>query len=1431
LLSAGAFCCIRFFLLRVGGVESAQVTGGTSGLVSKILLKMSAATRYVIAVMLLAVVHQYTSAQSEFRFRRLGTKDGLANDFVMSVSQDSLGYMWFQSPTALTRYDGYDFKLYSNDPADSLRSLPSMQLHQAVADQSGNIWLRENNSVSLSPMMLIRHDRKTNSFVKFKTTLQNNSIGAILPDKTGSYLWLGAGNGNGLYSFEVKTGRITSYLNQCPDTVICTIPGPARRRNRIDGIADLGSQLLVDTWDGLWIFDKSSKQFSRPPYRAEDSIFFYRLPPKLKIIAESRTDQRDFWIGVQDDGPDGRWSLVNVSEHFTILKTVQCPAEFKQIWTSARDHDGVVWTGTLNNGVFRYDPHNDSFHHLLKIPGDPESLTSNTVWDLEVDRDNNLWVATNDGVNKLPRKTVTFLNYERNRRPRGNILYKAKDGEYVIFGEEGEPGYETMTMAKLVPGQMNNLQFEQILTPIRANVIDCFVQGKHRFWISAMDNGVLGFQINEQTKMIEAGPPLEFRIDPRNTSNTIGTKNIAMWEDHQGNLWLAAPDGLRRVDPNTVYGEKGSVVLYAHSDADPNSIRSGRVWGIYPENNSSLWVITMNGVDLLHTDSQKFEHVFDKDGDKVLYRASDGTLFMGTPDGLFEASAVGGKYRLDDIHLWSKTGVTAIVEDKEGRLWLYAVANVGILPGPVCYDRKEKIALPFNELDGALHVGSIVPDCLHRTSDGSMIMLDQGGLTAFDPSELRIYRTNARPVLTKLAVNNKPPVIGETVREKDDFLMTSDISMLKELTIDYQHNNFSIEFSAMEMISPEKNLYSHKLEGYDPEWVETDWKNRTATYTNLVPGHYVFNVKASNHHGFWSEGKSLAVVVLPPPWRTWWAYASYGLIAVGLLLVARRTIIQRERLKSSLRVAQIEHEQEHFELEKAKEVDKLKSAFFTNISHEFRTPLTLIKGPVAEMLEVHGEHPKTRENLKLVQRNSDILLRLINQLLDLAKLESGSLTVEKVEIDLNSFLKAMASSFSPLVTQKNIELETDLPSERRLVVLDKDKLETIVINLLNNAVKFTPAGGRVSLKAAVNNNQLVLIIADNGIGIAENQHSKIFERFHQVSEAHKEVGTGIGLALVKELVALLGGRIDLKSKPGEGSAFTITLLVEVRGATEATEVEPETDRKSLVAERQQEKDDPDAETKPGVLVVEDNDDLRRFIIDCLGNDFHFLEASDGKMGLEKAINEVPDFIISDVMMPEMDGITMTGKIRSDIRTSHIPLILLTAKTSDESKLSGLMSGADDYLTKPFNKNELLIKVRNSIAVGAKMREKIRVELMTTVPRIEVKSADEQLLYKVKDEILRRLGDEQLSVESLAEEIGMSRVHLYRKVSALTGMSVNELIRKLRLQRAAQLLGQNWGPVGQVGYEVGFSNLSYFSKVFKEEFGVLPSEYRSEELQR
>jgi signal transduction histidine kinase/DNA-binding response OmpR family regulator/ligand-binding sensor domain-containing protein len=1372
-------------------------------------------------IILLSFFIKEVIAQSSHRFRHYDTRDGLASEEVQTIMQDSLGFIWVHYYGAITRFDGYTFKVYQFDPEDSSRSVGPGQLSYMLQDKSGNPWIYKwaGGKGKFPDRYFLRYNRAKDRFEPHKIYVESQVFSSI--EISDSCIWFAGAQGAGLFSYNYITKKTKSFLNQVGDSILKV------NNNSLRGLIDQGSYLLLGSREGLWKFDKREKRFFRPECHPADSNFLYHneiavagYNKALLNFKETGIDPLNFesWILAKGE-------IIPLSKDFSMGRGFSLPQDVNHSGFAVSS-DGKVWMATKDQGLLILHPNSDSITYLKKSPMDPFSLRSNWLTSVIIDRDENVWVGLQEeGISVLKKPDLQFANHKIEGF--GNTaVYEAKGKDYVVVAatDKWPPTSNSEYSLMISPLQKQShqsLRFEKIPTPVslRKGILG-MIKGRSNFWFTSPESrSLIGLPLDPVTGKILTDPVIQYKNDPNN-HNTIGTP-IRVREDNEGSLWIGTYlDGLVKINTQIPYGTEGSIEKFVHNESDPTSISNNLVHSIFPAGDDSFWVDTESGIDLFKNGT--FTKVFKGGVHWDIHGSPTKQLYVGASDGLYicQDATNGFSFKKSKV---VKHAVLAIEEDGLGRLWLSS------LEGIICFDPKEDIALFFNEEDGIDHTHGII----EKTSYGALVTANIEGITIFDPLSLKINKSKTNPVLTNLLVNNVTPDISDQ-QYGENFSISNDISLLDELTLDYSHNNFTVEYAAMQLTAPSKNLYRHMLDGYDKSWIETDYKNRTATYTNLPSGTYTFRVKASNHHGVWSDNeRTLKVIILPPPWRTWWAYSGYGLMVAGLLVWARKNIVQRERLKSSLALAKVEQEKEHFELEKAKEVDKVKTSFFTNISHEFRTPLTLIKGPVQNILDRYKDDPKLQEQLKLVQRNSDLLLKLINQLLDLAKLESGSLKVEKTEGDVFSFVRAIASSFESFARQKNVSIQVNVPEGSCDALFDKDKVETILINLINNAVKFTPSGGSVIITASLSPNAqgLVFSVRDTGIGIPPDHQSKIFERFHQVSEAHKEVGTGIGLALVKELVTLMGGEIAVTSEVGVGSEFTVHIPIELVASnqlpvtgdqTPVTSDQPETGNWKPATESTLKEHGQSA--KPHILVVEDNTDLRHFIIDSLGNEFHFLEAENGKQGLDIATNEIPDLIISDVMMPEMDGITMAGKIKTDIRTSHVPLILLTAKSSEDSKLSGLSSGADDYLTKPFNKNELLLKVRNGVNRQLKLRERLRAELMSTASKIEVLSEDEKFLNSVKEKILERLSDEQLSVESLSDDIGMSRVQLYRKVSGLTGISVNELIRKLRLQRAAQLLQQKWGPVSQVAYEVGFSNLSYFSKVFKEEFGVLPSEY-------
>ena len=1375
---------------------------------------------WVFSAMQVHVIAQPVQSSSDYHFQHYNTKDGLANEFNWNIEQDSLGFIWVFYSGGMSRFDGYNFKIYKYDPEDSLRSNLNFLPEWPVKDHNNNLWFTQHMNVG-PKHILAHHDRRTDGFIKYEIDLGGEwpkGAWALHKsrsfEKDGSLVWIGSAN-KGLFSYNFKTGETKNYLNLDPE-------GKPSRPLTISGIKDLGSSLLLATGFGIWIFDKTTKSYSRPVCRPGDTTFLYQNPVQA-IVESPHVKEKFIWLKLPQN-------LVKIDSAFSVVQTFEFPIGVTmEVVHCSRDREGVFWfAGAFNSntGLFRFDSRDSSIVNIKHDPGDPRSLASNYVLGVMVDVDQNVWVGGDRGVSVLRRQDIKFYNTKVDDGILcANTIYKSASGEeYLILGKRqlGSSNNQ-LYIAPIFPKRLDSINLKPILEPMEGIEIQGMHKGKHFFWVSSIGSGVIGYPIDPKTGMIVPRAEVRLRHDPQNV-NTIRTDNVHyVWEDPDEDLWVGNVNGSpNRVRRDIPYGEDGSVLRYGSEFKGQGPF--------FNEGKNSFLMRWSEGIYRFHLPADakgndRFEQVTKyKYKPRTMSASSDGTLLIGTSRGLYTAPKVSDQlYKISETPLLRDIDVMAIQEDQIGRWWTYGGNRV------TCFDRSDSTTTVFDMDDGLDHFRCQYQNWFLKTSVGIFVVVSPEGVSLFDPNTFLKGNRKISPVLTHLSVNNSP-VAGRTIPFDPDFSIPSDISALTELVLDYLHNNFTIEFSAMEMTAPEKNLYKHKLEGYDNDWIETDFRNRTATYTNLPAGDYIFKVKASNHHGVWSDQeKTLKVKILPPPWRTWWAYTAYGLLISGMLIVARRMVVQRERLKSNLKL-------EHLQLEKVQEIDKVKTNFFANISHEFRTPLTLIKGPVQNLLEQFKKDKEAKAQLSLIQQNSERLLRLVNQMLELARAESGILKKEIAEGDITSFLKMVVGSFSLLAVQKNITLLQQIPDQVIRVRFDQDKVEKIVSNLIANAMKFTPQNGSVSIHAflmeeIIGIQNLTLHVTDTGKGVPPDHMDKIFERFYQVSEdGSQSAGTGIGLALSKELTEFLGGTLTVESNVGQGTRFTLTLPVEVLEISES--VTSESLSASAIAEGEVVNGydvksngvQTEGLEKPLLLIVEDHVDLRKFIIACLGNDYRFIEASNGKEGLQKAIDEVPALVLSDVMMPQMDGIEMCHKLKHDLRVSHIPLILLTAKATDESKLSGLETGADDYLIKPFNKIELLLKIRNQITAHTRMQEKIRLEFLSKGTPVKAVSNEEKFLERVRTIIEARLTDEQLGVETIAHEVGLSRSQLYRKITALTGISMTEFIRKLRLLKASELLQQHWGPVSQVAYEVGFSNLSYFSKVFKEEFGVLPSEY-------
>ena len=1068
-----------------------------------------------------------------------------------------------------------------------------------------------------------------------------------------------------------------------------------------------------------------------------------------------------------------------------------------------------------------------------------EPVEFNMVLSLYSDKSDALWIGSNQGINKILLNKKKFNHYDLN-------LIKTNKFEEFVINSIHESDHD----------------------------------GKDCFWIGT-NNGLI--KLNRKT-----GKYKYYRHDPTNSGSLSHNEVLSIIEDEDGILWIGTKGGLNKFDPI-----KEQFKVYKHDLKMRFGLINNIVGALYKDNKGDIWVGTYGGLAKFERYTEKFISYNYAIITTICGSGHEGNqaIWLGTPNGLVQfdvskRSTAVYENILNQSYSLSNNTVTCLHKSNqkgEEILWIGTVgglnklvlpAPLGLIkgePGPVfihftvkdglssnliCgiseddfgnlwistdkglsrFNPKTQIFLNFDENDG-LQNEEYLPNVYYKNTNGEIHFVGTNGITSFFPDSLRYNLKIPHVAITDFQIFNEHVKINpEGLSIGNEYYLSKDISRTDEITLAYDKNDLAFEFSALDFRNPQKNKYAYKMEGFDDKWIYTNANRRFANYTNLDPGKYVFKVKGTNSDGVWNEaGTSLKIIILPPWWQSGWAYIIYGLLILTALYILRRYELNRQRLR--------------LESEKYQEIDRMKSRFFANISHEFRTPLTLIKGPIQQMLS--GDFTENaKKQFRMILRNSNRLMQLINQLLDLSKLDSAEMVLRTSQEDIVPLVNGLTQSFESLAKQKNIELQLQSSKEELVAYIDRDKFEKIIINLLSNALKFTPNGGFVSVKInssldrITEDNEFVEIkISNSGKGILPDQLDKIFDRFYQVDDSsiRNYEGTGIGLSLTKELVELHHGKITVESEPGKVTTFIVYLHlgkthlqpeeiietpIEITSDidTELIETTFTQESKTETVTHQVVKD------SSTLLIVEDNADMRSYMRESLEANYKIIEAKNGEEGILQSLEHSPDMIVSDVMMPKMDGFQFCAEIKKDERTSHIPVILLTAKASGESKIEGLEIGADDYLTKPFDNRELQVRIKNLIKQRRKLQEKFRKEFTVSPRDITVTSIDEQLVQKAIDAVEKNISDSDFDTAAIAKEVGISRTLLNTKLKALTGLPTGEFIRSLRLKRAAQLLQQGYGNVTQVAYDVGFQNLSYFAKAFRQQFGQSPSHYTPNSVQ-
>ena len=1397
-------------------------------------------------ILLTAILFLIVKAESsKLVFDHITLDQGLPVSNVKRIHQDSQGFLWFATDCGLIKYDGYNVKIYKYNPADP-NSLTCNNVSRIIESnyggrdvlwiglcnggvckfdldterctryctdpfnpnsiKNGVVWaLCESKSEALwigTFLGIDRLDYKTSQFTHF---LGDTCVKALHEDENG-ILWIGTWK-YGLIKLNPETGEKWTYLHNPDDPASIS-------NNNVESIyeSDLyGRRILwIGTRRGLNKFDPVTGEFipfgpnpGNPVSLKEISVY--------SIFEPTYGKPGELWL----TGGPLRIFNIETERYIQFLHDPDDPHSISSSGVNSvcEDKSGVLWIGSALE-INKLNRQKKPFKNYQYQPRDSASLSSNIILSIYQDSDGILWIGTSNGLNKLVRETgqcIRFPLYPKNG-PRVNAIQEDSLGRLWLGTSRG------IIQLDKYNGEIQQYAVEWEGAPrgYREN-ISSICKDNNNLWFGASSAG--GIHKYNITSGSFTHYLRYYRVNDILSRSYISNRY----------LWLAGKIfGLIKIDKET-----GHYIMYGHHGGLPGSLSNNRVYTLNQTDSGTIWLGTGNGLNKLvveeeEPDSSKILEYKDySTGDKICYRDSVGAYFDANSASMYWNSPQYSFINYTEENGFPSSHVVGILEDEGGHLWL------STLNGISRFDPQQKTFRNYYKSDG-LPSNQFIPRACYKNDQGEFFFGTISGLTSFFPDSIKDNTYIPPVVLTDFQLFYDPvPIDPEIAKNsKSGFALPKHISRLDTLKLSYRENVFSIKFAALDYHNPMKNQYAYKLEGFNKDWIYTDASNRTATYTNLDPGEYIFKVKGSNNDGLWNEeGKALKIIIDPPWWRTELAYITYVLMIILVIYAYWRFQLGRIRLKHQV-------ELEHLETKRYHEMNTLKSRFFANISHEFRTPLTLILGPLQKMLK-RLRDKESQHDLSLMQKHARRLLSLVSQLLDLSKLEANKMALRTTEQNIVPLIKGLVQSFSSLAERKNIDLTFKSDVKVLPVFVQKDIIVKIINNLLTNAFKFTDRGGSVSISLIADDEKkfAVISVTDTGIGIPVERLEKIFDRFYQVDgdQNREHEGTGIGLSLIKELTELHKGKISVKSKEGEGSTFSVQLplgkehltpkeIIEAVEQSDSEQIKPEVlidiDSELTVDKKMIQTWDSTWE----ILIVEDNIDVRNYIRSYLDNDYFCMEAGNGQIGFEKAVKKLPDLIISDIMMPVVDGVEFCRKVKSDERTSHIPVILLTAKADIEDRLDGLVTGADDYLTKPFEARELLIRIQNLIEQRHRLQERFRKEFSIIPDDIILTPVDKKFMDRVVNIIKDNLGNMDFKVDKLSHKAFMSRQHLNRKLKALTGNSAQEFIRNIRLKTAAQLLRSQEATITEIAYRVGFSSPSYFSEQFRLQFACSPSEF-------
>lgn len=1331
----------------------------------------------VFTVLLLLFFSKKAKA-NEVPIQYLGIEKGLSNNNVTCIFKDHYGFMWFGTFQGLNRYDGYDFKVFKNKLEDTT-SLANNYVSAIAEDQENEIWIGTQHGISIYSNVTATFSslsyRPHGKNVSLKVTSYVNSI---KPDANGNLL-IGT-NDTGLLI--CKKGSKQAFQVPFPDQPKRSLP--------------YNVQTIIISGNKTWLFIQDKGLYQ---YNDKSSNLTLISNEVFKANCMETDNRGTLWLGTNN----GLYSY-NITTNTYRHYTEQADKISGNVITSFCIDKNSIWIGTDGGGITVLDTSTGKMCYML--PGtDKNMLNSGAVYTIYQDQDLRKWIGTlRGGINIIDPKKNKFKLIEHNLSGKNSInnnfilsfcedeshnIWIGTDGAGVNYWNRKHKTFTSLTHNSANRQSLSNNYVTYILKDFRNNI-----------WMSTYGGGINKYKSNKDG--------FEHYVCYNPVSKRNDEDVWCLLEDQHKNLWAGAgfEGGLYRLNQ-----QKKQFELF---DAQIKTIFS-----LVKDHSGQIWVGTFNSLIKVDTLTKKHQVIPLAYPVRSIYEDEKHLLWLGTEGGgLLRFNPQNNQIeRITEANGLASNSVLNILEDKKHTLWLSTYNGISR------YNPLTKKVDNYFESDG-LQSNQFNYNAALALQSGEFLFGGIKGFNLFYPDRIKQDAHEPEVYLTGFKINNVP------LEHDAAFTSKKSVLGLNNITIPYDKAVLSIDFAAPEYSYPDKINYAYFLQGWDKTWNEVG-KLRTAYYSRLTEGSYILRIRSTNTSAGWSpKERIISITILPPWYRTWWAYLLYFGAAIGAVYYYLRYQQDRFKLKQEIEIT-------HIKAEKERELNEKRLSFFTNIAHEFRTPLTLIINPIKDILHKSNEADKT--DLNIIYRNAKRLLSLVDQLLIFRKAEAEADKLKSIELNFFELCKDVYLCFTQQAKKYGILYELKCENEMIRICADREKLEIVLFNLISNAFKFTPDGGTITVKIKADEKNVFLTVKDNGCGIAAAAEQNLFDKFYQApNQAPLKNGFGIGLYLVKSFIDSHQGKITYQTAEGKGTEFTVSLPKGVIAATPELITGKDVKRSIILEELiNAEVFAKDVVTNPAapnleelisdqqsLLIVDDDQQIREYITRIFEQKYRVYTAGNAEDGFALTKEKMPDLIISDVVMPGQSGIELCNQIKSDIHLSHIPVILLTASASTETKLKGLEEGADDYLDKPFEKELLIARVNNLLKSRDNLQKYFYNEVTLKSNNLKISEEYKCFLNRCIAIVEKHLTDDNFSIKTLATEVGMSHSNLYKKVKSISGQSVNGFIRFIRLRKAAGLLINTDLNVNEVAFEVGFNDLKYFREQFNKLFSVNPSEY-------